>query len=363
MVVFFNKILSFADRLVVSYPASSRLSYFWNFGSILGMVLAIQIMSGIFLVFFYVPSILEGFSSVDFISREVFIGYLIRVIHLNGSSVFFLFLFLHLGRGLFLKRFLLHNTWMSGVTIIILVIATAFLGYVLPWGQMSFWGGTVITNLISVIPIFGTSIVLWLWGGFNVGMPTLSFFFTIHYLLPFVVSVVVFLHLLFLHETGRSNSLRINDRIYIVSFNPYFSRKDALNLTFLSTLYLLCFFRPWTLGDPENWIPSNPLSRPIHIQPEWYFLFAYAILRCIPNKLGGVIALVIRVALFYLLPLIVNNIRRTIRIFYLANLSLFVVRFLLLTWLGSCPVEEPYIFIRQIFSLVYFASLFGIAFL
>lgn len=360
MVVFFNKILGFFDGLVVSYPASRSLSYFWNFGSMLGMVLVFQIASGILLVFFYVPSVLEGFSSVDFISREVFMGYLIRVIHLNGSSVFFLFLFLHLGRGLFLKSFLLHNTWISGVTILVLVMATAFLGYVLPWGQMSFWGGTVITNLISVIPIFGTSIVLWLWGGFNVGIPTLSFFFTMHYLLPFIICVFVFLHLVFLHETGRSNSLGMNDSMYMVSFNPYFTRKDGLNLTFLLGFYLTCLFRPWLLGDPENWIPSNPLSSPIHIQPEWYFLFAYAILRCIPNKLGGVISLVLRVALFYLFPLVVTNIRSTISILYLTNLSVFVVSFFLLTWLGRCPVEEPYITMSQVFSLVYFGTLIGV---
>lgn len=348
--------LTFANSLVVTYPAASSLRLFWNLGRFLGIVLALQIVTGIFLVFYFVSSHLLAFDSVDFIGREVFGGIFFRILHLNGASLFFFFLFLHLGRGLFYQSFKLEKTWLSGVTIILLVMGTAFLGYVLPWGQISFWGATVITNFISTIPICGGLIVLWVWGGFNVGGPTLTFFFALHYLLPFVVLVIVGLHLIFLHETGSTRPLVTNDPLLRVTFSPFFTSKDALNLVAILIFFSLVFFSPWRLGDPENWIPANPLVRPVHIQPEWYFLFAYAILRCIPNKLGGVIALVIRVTIFY--GFVFFSFTKTVPSFaYYLNLRIFTISFLLLTWLGRCPVEDPYILLRQLGRLLYFLTI------
>lgn len=343
--------------MVINYPAASSLSLFWNLGRFLGFILTIQILTGILLVFFYTPSLIEAFTTVDFLGREVFGGFILRIFHLNGASLFFLFLFLHLGRGLFFRSFKLKNTWMSGVTILLLVMGTAFLGYVLPWGQISFWGATVITNFISTIPFCGPEVVLWLWGGFNVGGPTLSFFFALHYLLPFAVLAFVFIHLIFLHETGRTRPLTSNDNNLRVRFNPFFTSKDFLNFRALCLFFILVFFSPWKLGDPENWIPANPLVRPVHIQPEWYFLFAYAILRAIPRKLGGVIALVLRIFVFYFLPLYKNT-ESVPNMFFYLSFSLLFLRFLLLTWLGRCPVEEPYIFLRQVFRIIYFLRIF-----
>lgn len=234
----------------------------------------------------------------------------------------------------------------------------AFLGYVLPWGQISFWGATVITNLISTIPIFGPDIVIWVWGGFNVNNATLGFFFSLHFLLPFLLAFIVLIHLIFLHETRRRRNIIIHERFSKVKFCPYYFSKDAVNLVIFITFFIFCLFFPWNLGDPENWIGANPIISPVHIQPEWYFLFAYAILRAIPNKLGGVIALVGRVIFFYLLPLFFTyKSPRKIWIFIL--ISIFSISFLLLTWLGACVVEEPFILISQIFTVLYFISLLG----
>ncbi len=357
-----HKIISFLDRLVISYPAASSLSLFWNLGRFLGIILISQIVRGIFLVFYFVPSINEAFFRVDYIRREVFFGFVLRILHLNGASTFFFIIFLHVGRGLFFRSFFLENTWLSGTSILILVMATAFLGYVLPWGQISFWGATVITNLISTIPFCGTQIVLWLWGGFNVGGATLCFFFSLHYLLPFVTLALVFLHLIFLHETRRTSSLRTRDMFFRVSFSPFFTRKDFINILFLGILFFFWLNFPWILGDSENWITANALSSPVHIQPEWYFLFAYAILRCIPRKLGGVMALVLRVAVFYFFPFFCRK-NININFLYLFVLSIFFISFLILTWLGRCPVEEPFIFLRQFFRLLYFVPIFFLIFL
>lgn len=302
---------------------------------------------------------MEAFNTVDFLGREVFLGFVFRIIHLNCASLFFFFLFCHFGRGLFFRSFNLHKTWISGLTIFLLVIGTAFLGYVLPWGQISFWGATVITNFISTIPLCGGILVLWTWGGFNVGGPTLSFFFALHYLLPFVVRGFVFFHLLFLHETGRRTPLGSNDFNLQVRFSPFFTSKDVLNFFVLWIFFCFALLSPWSLGDPENWIPANPLVSPVHIQPEWYFLFAYAILRCIPNKLGGVIALVLRVTVFYFFCLS-KNVKSLPNWLFLYSFGIFFISFFLLTWLGRCPVEEPYILLRRVFSISYFISLGGI---
>ena len=257
----------------------------------------------------------------------------------------FFCLYFHIGRGIYYGSFKYTHVWIVGVTILLLVIATAFLGYVLPWGQMSFWGATVITNLFSAIPYLGGDIVYWLWGGFAVDNATLTRFFTLHFLMPFVISGMSIVHLLFLHKTGSRNPLGLNSNIDKVRFHPYFSYKDLLgiNIIFILLMYI-CFQAPWWLGDPENFIPANPLVTPIHIQPEWYFLFAYAILRSIPNKLGGVVALALAVIILYILPFYGNRIFKSFIFYPLGKLIFWslVVIVILLTWIGARPVEYPY---------------------
>jgi len=325
----------------------------------LGFILVFQIASGISLVFFYIPRVLLAFSSVDYISREVWFGFSPRVIHLVGASLFSLFLYFHIARGLNNRSFYLINPWWRGSTILLLEIAVAFFGYVLPWGQMSLWGATVITNLISAIPVLGTSIVYWVWGGFNLNNATLSFFFVLHFFVPFLILALVLLHLIFLHETRRRRSLQLFERFSKVKFSPYYITKDALNLALLFSLYGLSFFSPWLLGDPENWIPANPIVSPVHIQPEWYFLFAYEILRSIPNKLGGVIALALSVLFLYFLRFFPNYMPQN-SYFCRFCLGVFFHRFLFLTWLGSCSVIEPFIFLGKIYRVLYFVRLTGL---
>lgn len=346
-----------ARSLLVEYPSTKSLSYFWNVGSILAFVYVIQVVSGLLLVVFYRPSASLAFNSVDYIGREVWGGIFFRIIHLNGASFFFLFLFSHILKALTYRRFYMTHTWNRGTTIFLLVIGTAFLGYVLPWGQISFWGATAITNFISAIPYIGQDVVIWVWGGFNVGGPTLGLFFTLHYLLPLLLAVVILLHLTFLHTTRSTSRVGIHESFSKVKFTPFFSVKDALGAIFILLLYFFAFFSPWTLGDPENWIPANPMSSPVHIQPEWYFLFAYAILRSVPNKLGGVIALVARVIVLYVFPLFVapnppNNLT------YSVGRVVIFLSFLMLTFLGSCPVEDPFIGWGQFFRITFFVAIF-----
>lgn len=349
----FNKILNWSLSLVIKYPASKRISYFWNGGSILGIILSFQILTGIFLVFFYCPRTILSFDSIDFLSREVNFGFIFRSIHLNLASLFFFFLYLHLFRNLIYKRYQIEKTWLRGVSILILLIITAFLGYVLPWGQISFWGATVITNLISTIPIFGTDIVIWIWGGYNVNNATLSFFFTFHFLVPFIILILVLFHLIFLHETRRTSNILIHERFSKIKFFPYFIFKDLINFFLLFLFFFFVIIFPWNLGDPENWIYANPMISPEHIQPEWYFLFAYAILRAIPNKLGGVIALIISVFIFFIFPF-TQNYKRKRKIYLNIKVGFFIWVFIVLTWLGACIVESPFILLRQLFRFFYF---------
>nr|ACA49832.1 cytochrome b [Phrynus sp. 1 SEM-2008] len=350
-----HPILKIINSSLIDLPSPSNISYMWNFGSMLGICLSIQILTGIFLSMHYCPDILLAFNSMSHICKDVNSGWPLRSIHMNGASLFFICLYIHIGRGLYYNSFHLHMTWNIGIIILIMTMATAFLGYVLPWGQMSFWGATVITNLLSAIPYIGTEIVQWLWGGYSVNNATLSRFFSLHFLLPFVIFALVFIHLIFLHQTGSSNPMVPNSNMDKIPLHPYFTLKDILGFSLILTLFFMFnLLFPTVLLDPENFIQANPLVTPIHIQPEWYFLFAYAILRSIPNKLGGVIALFASILILLLLPFIKNNIPIHFNPFSKILFWSFTFSFLMLTWLGSQPVEPPFIFLSQSFSTCYF---------
>jgi len=352
-----SPVIKIVNNSLIDLPSPSNISLLWNFGSLLGLCLIIQILTGIFLAIHYCPNVNLAFDRVIHICRNVNYGWLIRTLHANGASFFFINIYIHVGRGIYYGSYSLTPTWLVGVIILFLVIATAFLGYVLPWGQISFWGATVITNLLSAIPYIGDSIVKWIWGGFAIDNATLTRFFTFHFILPFIITAIVMVHLLFLHQTGSNNPLGTNSNIDKIPFHPYFSFKDLIGfIVIVSALGFITLRRPYLLGDPDNFIPANPLVTPVHIQPEWYFLFAYAILRSIPNKLGGVLALVIRIAILFILPF--TNKKNFLRNqFYPINKILFwtmVAMIILLTWIGACPVEDPYIFTGQILTFIYF---------
>ena len=356
-----HPLLKIARGALYELPTPSNIRTIWNFGSLLGLCLIIQILTGLFLAMHYCGDVTLAFYSVNHISRDVNYGWLLRIFHANGARFFFICLFLHVGRGLYYGSYFFTHTWLVGVVILLAVIATAFLGYVLPWGQISFWGATVITNLFSAIPYIGGDLVQWIWGGFAVDNATLTRFFSLHFLLPFVIAGIRIVHLLFLHQTGRNNPLGINRNFDKISFHPYFSTKDVFGfIIMLIVLSYICFIFPWILGDPENFIPANPLVTPVHIQPEWYFLIAYAILRSIPNKLGGVIALALSILILIICPFIYTRKFRGY-IFYPLNKFLFWVHinvWALLTWLGARPVEDPYILLGQILSTIYFLYYF-----
>nr|QYC96602.1 cytochrome b [Falcolipeurus suturalis] len=347
---------SFKDQ-VLMIPLPSSINYMWNFGSLLGLCLMIQIVSGFLLSLHYESSMSEAFLSVYSMNVNMNFGWFIRSIHANGASAFFILIYFHIGRGLYNQSFKLRFVWLSGLLILFLLMATAFLGYVLPWGQMSFWGATVITNLLSAIPYIGDMMVQWLWGGFSVGKPTLIRFFSIHYILPFVILFLMFVHLFLLHLSGSSNPLGVSYNSYKISFHPYFTFKDILGIVFfLSVLIFVVTLFPDFFMDPDNFSEANPLSTPQHIQPEWYFLFAYAILRSTPTKLGGVVALLMSIMILGFLPFI--NSWKTIKfrfsIFLKFVFWLEVLMFVLLTWIGSMPVEFPFVLIGQISSFFYF---------
>nr|ATN41126.1 cytochrome b [Endopterygota sp. 25 LC-2017] len=345
------------NNALVDLPAPANINAWWNFGSLLGLCLGTQIITGLFLAMHYTADIQLAFHSVNHICRDVNYGWLLRILHANGASFFFICIYLHVGRGMYYKSYMYIYTWSTGVLLLFLTMGTAFMGYVLPWGQMSFWGATVITNLLSAIPYLGTDMVQWLWGGFAVDNATLTRFFTFHFLLPFIVAAMVMIHLLFLHQTGSNNPLGINSNVNKIPFHPYFSFKDIVGfVVMIMALIMLCLSNPYLLGDPDNFIPANPLVTPPHIQPEWYFLFAYAILRSIPNKLGGVIALVMSIAILFILPFTHQSNFRTLK-FYPLNKALFwnfLVIVILLTWIGARPVEDPYVLMGQILTVIYF---------
>jgi ubiquinol-cytochrome c reductase cytochrome b subunit len=353
-----HPLIKIINNSLVDLPAPSNISAWWNFGSLLGLCLIIQTLTGLFLAIHYCADVELAFNSINHICRDVNYGWLLRTLHANGASFFFICIYLHIGRGIYYGSFLYFYTWIVGVVILFLVIGTAFIGYVLPWGQMSFWGATVITNLLSAVPYLGVDLVQWLWGGFAVDNATLTRFFTFHFLLPFIVIAMTIIHLLFLHQTGSNNPLGLNRNRDKIPFHPYFSLKDIFGFIFIIIVLLfLTLLAPYQLGDPDNFIPANPLVTPPHIQPEWYFLFAYAILRSIPNKLGGVIALVFSIAILFTLPF--SNIRKFRGIqYYSLNQTLFwliLILVILLTWIGARPVETPYILCGQILTVLYFS--------
>lgn len=344
-------------KTVFLLPTPININILWNLGSILGICLIIQIISGLFLSIHYTSNIDNAFNRIIHIIHNVNYGWLIRLIHINGASFFFFCIFIHIGRGIYFNSYFLFITWYRGRIIFILTIATAFLGYVLPWGQISFWGATVITNLVSAIPLIGNEIVIWLWGGFSVNNATLNRFYSLHFIIPFIIIILILIHLITLHTTGSSNPLGVNRNLYKIPFHLYFTLKDIKGfLLILINLLLLCCFIPYILGDPENFNPANPIITPIHIQPEWYFLFAYAILRSIPNKLGGVISLLLSVIIILIIPIYnINKFQRSI--YYPINqitFWLFVNIIIILTWIGIKPIEYPFIVIGQILTILYF---------
>lgn len=357
-----DALLSFIDSHIIDYPTPINLNYLWSFGSTAGICLVIQILTGIFLAMHYCPHIDLAFNSVEHIMTDVKGGWLIRYIHANGASMFFIVVYCHIFRGLYYGSYIYPRgrLWASGVIIFLLMMATAFMGYVLPWGQMSFWGATVITNLFSAVPFVGPSIVEWLWGGFSVGNATLNRFFSLHYLMPFVIAGLVIVHLALLHNEGSNNPLGINTNTDNIPFYPYFYVKDLFAFFILALVFsFFVFFYPNVLGHSDNYIPANPLSTPAHIVPEWYFLPFYAILRSIPDKLGGVVAMISAILVLLLLPVINTSKVRSSKfrpIFGIAYWFL-VSDFLILGWIGQKPVESPYIEIGMGATIFYFVFL------
>nr|YP_003227104.1 cytochrome b [Lagocephalus lunaris]ABX57813.1 cytochrome b [Lagocephalus lunaris]ACX33666.1 cytochrome b [Lagocephalus lunaris]AHH25209.1 cytochrome b [Lagocephalus lunaris] len=353
-----HPLLKIVNDMVIDLPTPSNISAWWNFGSLLGLCLIAQIATGLFLAMHYTSDVATAFSSVAHICRDVNYGWLLRNLHANGASFFFICIYFHIGRGLYYGSYLNKETWNVGVVLLLLVMATAFVGYVLPWGQMSFWGATVITNLLSAVPYVGNTLVQWIWGGFSVDHATLTRFFAFHFLLPFIIVAATLVHLIFLHETGSNNPLGLVSDADKVPFHPYFTYKDLVGFVILLTaLSILALFSPNYLGDPDNFTPANPLVTPAHIKPEWYFLFAYAILRSIPNKLGGVLALLASILILMIVPFLHTSKQRSLTFRPLTQLLFWalVADVVILTWIGGMPVEDPYVIIGQIASVIYFA--------
>lgn len=353
-----HPMLKILNRSLIDLPAPSNLSIWWNFGSLLGICLGIQLVTGIFLSIHYAGNIEIAFISVSHLTQDVPSGWLFRNIHANGASWFFICLYLHIGRGIYYRSYSYIETWNIGVILFILIIASAFLGYVLPWGQMRLWGATVITNLFSAIPYIGPPLVEWLWGGFVVGNPTLNRFFALHFLIPFIAAALAAIHLLFLHQTGSNNPLGLERNSDKVIFHSYYTSKDSVGfIVALALLAGIVIYAPSYLGDPENFIQANPIVTPVHIKPEWYFLWTYAILRSIPNKLGGVIAMFSALLILLTLPLTLTQKSRSNSFFFINQILFWGLTgtILLLTWIGGQPVEDPFISIGQILTLTYFS--------
>nr|AWV84353.1 cytochrome b [Chonosia crassipennis] len=352
-----HPLIKIVNNSLIDLPAPSNLSYWWNFGSLLGLCLIIQIMTGLFLSMHYNGDIMNAFNSVSHMCRDVNYGWILRSMHANGASLFFICVYLHIGRGMYYGSYKYYETWMVGVIILFALMGTAFLGYVLPWGQMSFWGATVITNLLSAVPYLGLSLVNWIWGGFAVDNATLTRFYSLHFILPFVILALTMIHLIFLHQRGSNNPIGLNSNIDKIPFHPYFSIKDILG--FMLTLIMFVTFsmlNPYLLGDPDNFIPANSMVTPKHIQPEWYFLFAYAILRSIPNKLGGVIALVMSILILVFIPSLNNSKFLGLSLYPLSQIMFWYLLavMILLTWIGARPVEIPFINVGMVLTIIYF---------
>ena len=341
------------------YPTPVNVTYAWSFGSLAGLFFSIQIITGIFLAMHYIPHTNEAFDSIIHIMQNVNNGWLIRYAHANGASMIFILMYIHIGRGIYYESYKHRREilWWTGLLIFILMMATAFIGYVLPWGQMSFWGATVITSLVTAVPFVGDNIAHWLWGGFSVGDATLTRFYSIHYTLPFIIIAIVCTHLIILHQEASTNPLQITigDKI---SFYPYFFWKDlfAFNVCLLLYTYLI-FFNPNLLGHPDNWIRANPLVTPEHIVPEWYFQPFYAILRSCPSKLGGVVSMGASLLILFILPLyrtIRNPISSNMSPLFRISFWIFVFTFVFLMYLGGQPAVTPYVGASQIFTVYYF---------
>lgn len=353
-----EKILNTVNKSLWDLPSPSTMTYFWNFGSTLGICLIMQILTGLFLTFHYTSHSSHSFRSIVEIIREVWSGWIVRLAHINGASVFFFFIYLHLFRGIFYLRRVHKKVWTRGVSILILLIGISFLGYVLPWGQISFWAVAVITNLLSVIPKVGNDVVSWIWGGFAVGRPTLTRFYSLHFVLPFILRFGVLIHLVLLHKEGSRNRLGVDRNLDKIQFHPYFTLKD---LYFISIViiasFLLSFFIPYILGDAVNNIPANSIQTPIHIQPEWYFLPSYAILRSLPRKTAGVLALLLSISIFYIIPLFKMSFSTKFSYYRHAFFWTILATFIFLIKIGSLPAEEPYVEIRKWGSMAYFSSI------
>jgi quinol-cytochrome oxidoreductase complex cytochrome b subunit len=363
-----NGVLTVVLNHLVSYPTPMNISYLYGFGSLAGICLGIQIITGVFLAMNYVPMGNYAFMSVEHIMRDLNYGWFIRYTHANGSSMFFLLVYIHIARGLYYGSYVFprHMTWITGVVIFILMMATAFLGYVLPWGQMSFWAATVITNLFSAIPLIGPSIVEWLWGGFSIGSPTLNRFFSLHFLLPFAIAAFVGIHLAFLHKNGSNNPLTVDSSNDSLPFFPYFVVKDVLGFQiFLFLFSVFIFFAPNVLGHPDNYVYADSLSTPLHIVPEWYFLPFYAILRSIPDKLGGVICMGLALVVLIFLPFLYFG--KTKGAVFNPTLKvafwIFASNVVFLGWLGQKVMEPPYQILGAIATFIYFFYFVLIAFI
>ena len=342
-----------------NYPTPINLSYLWGFGSLAGVALIIQLFTGIFLAMHYTPEIILAFISVEHIMRDVVGGSGLRYIHANGASMFFIVVYIHMFRGLYYGSYFQPRAdlWYSGVIIFLLMMATAFMGYVLPWGQMSFWGATVITNLFSAVPFIGNYIVQILWGGFSVDNPTLNRFFSLHYLMPFVIAALAGLHLILLHKEGSNNPLGIDSTLDRISFLPYFYVKDFLGACFFALLFsFFVIYAPNYMGHPDNYIEANPMVTPAHIVPEWYFLPFYAILRTIPDKLGGVVLMVFAIIILLFLPNLDSSFIRSnfFKPFHIIVFWFFVSDSILLGWVGQEVVETPFIELAKIITPFYF---------
>lgn len=347
------------ENHIISYPTPINFSYFWSFGSLIGLILGVQILTGIFLAMHYTPHIDLAFESVEHIMRDVWAGWFFRYLHANGASMIFILMYTHMLRGLYYQSYKRprHHVWNSGVLIFILMAGTAFLGYVLPWGQMSYWGATVITNILSAVPVFGEPLVTWIWGGFSVNNATLNRFFALHFVLPFVIAALALIHIILLHQVGSSNPVGLESDLDYVRFTPYFFWKDVVGFL-VCVLFYLCitFYKPNMFGHPDNYIKANSMVTPTHIVPEWYFLPYYAILKSIPDKLGGAIAMGASMACLFLLPLIDISYYSHTKAKFLHEVTffIFVLVVMLLGWLGGRAPTGVIVTFNQILTLYYF---------
>nr|QNL35751.1 cytochrome b [Phrynocephalus forsythii] len=348
---------------LINLPTPSNISAYWNFGSLLGMTLIIQLVTGVFLAAHFTASTTMAFDSMIHILRDVNFGWLMQNIHANGASMFFLCIYMHIGRGIYYGSYLYKKTWNIGIILLLLTMATAFMGYVLPWGQMSFWAATVITSMISTIPYLGDPIIQWIWGGFAVNEPTLTRFFTFHVITPFIISAFAAIHLMFLHDTGSNNPTGLSSTIDMIPFHPYFSFKDILGMSMMLMLFTaVTLLAPNLLMESENFRQASPLTTPAHIKPEWYFLFAYTILRSIPNKLGGTLALIASIMILASLPTTHLSKQRTMAFRPTSQIMfwIFISNIFILTWVGGQPVRYPTIELGQTASLIYFSMLIAL---